>query len=293
MRPSTILAAIGNLPQDEAVMRRALDLARSHRAALTFVHILDFLDRDSDPGLDNAPQVQAARAARARIDAALLGLNADPAKVEVIVEPGNVARRLIEICADRRPGLLVMRVHQRSRFIDRFVGSTVDRVVAAAVAPVLIVRRPPDQPYRQVLIATDEGDHANQVLSFVATLLPDAALHLVQAVDVAPQLEEAMLRVGTGPILMEAHREKLIGAACDRLRVLAQTVSPQPTSQVLKGDPAKVLVRASYVPRVDLVAVGPARSGPVRRILVGSVTRRLLNEAASDVLICHPGQPAA
>jgi nucleotide-binding universal stress UspA family protein len=286
---ATIIAALGRLPDDDGVLGRALALASTHRAALIVVHVVDISEPCAGPASVDALREQAALAMRDRIEEALLRLGADPSAIEIVVEPGAPALRLREICVERQPGLIVMRAHERRRIVERFVGSTAERVVAASVAPALILRRPADRPYRHVLVATDGRDAASEALSFAAKLLPDAALHLVRAVNVAPQLEEAMLRIGTEQAVLTSHREALIREARDQLGALAESVAPRATTRVLDGEPGEALVRATRVPKADLVVVGPGRAGPVRRFFVGSVTRRLLHEAACDVLV-HDGR---
>jgi nucleotide-binding universal stress UspA family protein len=54
---------------------------------------------------------------------------------------------------------------------------------------------------------------------------------------------------------------------------------------VLVGDPAKSLIRMTRSPKVDLIVLGPGNTGRMRRALLGSVSRRLLRNAACDVLI--------
>ncbi|WP_442885676.1 universal stress protein [Amaricoccus sp.] len=39
---------------------------------------------------------------------------------------------------------------------------------------------------------------------------------------------------------------------------------------------------------MNLIALGPGRASLIRRAFIGSVTRRVLRDAACDVLICHP-----
>jgi len=111
---------------------------------------------------------------------------------------------------------------------------------------------------------------------------------MVQAVAVAPQLEQAMLRVGLARSDLTTHHDVLAQAAEARLGSLAAELLPRVTWQVLRGDPAQELARATHAPDVDLIALGPNRSGLLKRIFIGGVTRRLLRDAGCDVLIGRP-----
>ncbi len=284
----SVLAAVGRFPQDDAVLSRALEIATAHRAALTVVHVIDLPGHESEPEDLDTLRGQATLAARDRIEAALAGHDTGTPDLIIRIESGKPALQLIEICDSLRPDLIVMRAHQKQRFFQKILGSTTDRMVATGQAPILVVKQPVSRPYSGVLLATDGTDDAPGMLSFVAGLSPAATLHLVQAVQIVPQLEEAMLRIGTGQPGLLAHRNKLANAADTRLRALAQSTRPAATTQVLRGDPATVLARATRSPDVDLIALGPGRTSLIRRAFIGSVSRRLLRDAACDVLICHP-----
>jgi nucleotide-binding universal stress UspA family protein len=295
MSLTSILAAMGEFPHDDAVLTRALELTATHRAALTIVHIIDLSGHKQGPIWHSNLHREAARAAQGRIEAALTRHRANASKTVIRIEAGSPALRLIEICEVLRPDIAVMRAHLDDRLVARIVGSTTDRVIAAGCAPVLVVKRPVAGTYDRVLFATDGTDDASRALAFVAALLPDARLHLVQAVEIAPQLEEAMLRIGTDWATLKAHRHALTRSARDHLRALAATAAPRGTTRVLLGQPARTLLRATRSPKVNLIALGPGRASLIRRAFIGSVTRRLLRDAACDVLICHPsptgGQP--
>lgn len=288
MALTSILAAVGQFPQDDAVPVRALELAKRHDAALTIVHVVDLPPHLTLPAGIDTLQGQAEFAARDRINEALRRHGADAVEVEIRIEDGSPALRLIEICDDLGPDLVVMRAHQRIGIAENILGSTTDRVIAAGKRPVLVVKRPAQSAYGKVVVATDGKDDAEGLLYFVGQLLPDAALHLVQVVQIVPQLEEVMLRGGADKTDLRTHRDDLTRIARNRLTAIASLAAWEVKTHVLRGDPAAVLARASRLTKVDLIAAGPGRSSLIRRAFLGSVTRRLLRDAACDVLICRP-----
>lgn len=291
MTPRRILAAVDQFPQDDDVLARALDLAALPGGRLDVVHVVDLPGCGTDQVGADALAGQAADAARARIGAALARLGATSADVEIRIDAGSPALRLIAICDEVQPDLVVMRAHERARISERILGSTTERLVAAGQVPVLVVKRPVERPYGRVLIATDGTDDAAGAVALVAGLLPGAALALVRAVHIPPQLKEAMLRVGSDQAALTAHRDALAASASADLRALAASLTPRPTTRVLRGDPATALIRATRNPKVDLIVLGPGPTSLIRRAFIGSVTRRLLREGACDVLICRPQQP--
>jgi len=287
MASMNILAAVDRFPQDEAVLKRALEFAKLQGAALTIVHVVDLPRHVTLPAKIDTLEGQAEFAARDRIEVALRQNGTDPAGIEIIIETGSPALRLIEVCDKIRPDLVVMRAHQRTSIGEKILGSTTDRIIAAGKQPVLVVKRSVRDAYCRVLVATNGTDDAQKALYIVGTLLPDAALHLVQVVHIVPQLEEAMLRGGTDQSGFRAHRNVLARIARNRLTAIASVAAGQVKTHVLRGEPAAALVRASSIANVDLIVAGPGRSSLIRRAFVGSVTRRLLRDAACEVLICR------
>lgn len=285
-----IIASVGQFPQDNAVLARALEIATIHRAALTIVHVIDLPGCDTTPIDRDTLAEQAALAVRDGIKAMLTDAGVDESRIDIRIETGSPALRLIELCQDLSPDLIVMRAHERASIAEKLLGSTTDRVIAAGGVPVLVVKRPVARPYSRVVFATNGVDDAFGALSFVTALLPAADLHLVQAVQIAPQLKEAMLRAGSGQAALTAYRHGLTRIYREHLRELAAKATGRVTTRVLQGDPVVVLVRATRRPNVDLIAVGPGRTSLIRRAFIGSVTRRLLREAACDVLVCRPAQ---
>lgn len=285
-----IFAAVGQFPQDDGVLARALEVAGPLFAKLTIIHVIDLSGCEAGISDQEALQGQAAIAARDRIEAALARLGADAPDTETRIVAGSPALKLIEMCEAEKPALIVMRAHQKTRIIERILGSTTDRVIAAAVAPVLVVKRAVDRPYTRIVLATNGADDAATALSLVEAMLPDTGIHLVQAVEITPQLQEAMLRVGTDQTALTAHRNALIKDARDNLRHLSAQAKSRTTRAVLRGDPALAIVRSTRGAKVNLLAVGPGRTNLIRRLFIGSVARRVLRDAACDVLICHHRQ---
>ncbi len=282
-----VLVAVDQFPQNDAVLARALEIARIHAAVLRVVHVIDMPARGRDLTRVDTLHGQAAIAARDRIVAALTRLGANASNVDICIEAGAPALRLIDICQDTPPDLIVMRANQSERISETILGSTSNRVVAAVSTPVLIVKREAKRPYAHVLLATNGTDAAEEALTFTAALLPAAALHLVQAVQITPQLAEAMLRIGTDHGTLTDHHNALSQQAKVHLYELSAKAPRSATTGMLQGDPAAELTAATHNPKVDLIAVGPGRSSLIRRAFIGSVTRRLLRDAHCDVLVCH------
>lgn len=287
-----ILAAVGQFPQNDPVLARATEIARAHQARLTIVHVID-----SFTGFDPAPadmaliQHQIRLIARENIVAAIARQASDIPGIDIRIETGSPSLRLVEQAHETGADVIVMKAHEGESILAKIIGSTTDRVIRAACAPVLVVKRSVAQAYERVVVATDTSDESDALVAFVAALLPLARLSLIHAVQIPPQFEEAMRRAGHGQASVAAHRVALVHKANTYMRGMSERLAHRPTestSRVVASDPAKLLVRATRDPQVGLIAVGPGRTSLIQRALIGSVTRRILQAATCDVLVCNP-----
>jgi len=285
MQRTAILAAIGQLPQDLAVLTRAFELADGLEADLHVVHVLDLPGKEADLDDRSTFLGQANLAVRDRIAAALRDLGAESASVNVHVVAGAHALSLIDMCEEMAPDLIVMRAHQKKKLSERLLGSTTERVIAATATPVLVVKKRADRAHRRAVVATNGTDDALDRLQLVSRLLPRVRLQLVHVVHIPRQLKEAMLRSGAGRAAFADHREQLILSAEIHLKQVAEESGLRAAPVVFKGDPAKTLTEFCRFQNVDLIALGQARSTLVKRAFIGSVSRRVLREADCDVLI--------
>ncbi len=83
-----------------------------------------------------------------------------------------------------------------------------------------------------------------------------------------------------------AYAEKLLGEAVLKL----EEPGVQIETQVLHGSPAETLAEAAQAPDVSLVAVGSRGHGAVARMLLGSVSDRLVHICPKPVLVAHGGE---
>lgn len=80
-----------------------------------------------------------------------------------------------------------------------------------------------------------------------------------------------------------AHAEKLVADALSRLGGSGLQVE----TAVLSGSPAETLAEAAAAPDVDLVVLGSRGRGAVARVLLGSVSDRLVHISPKPVLVVH------
>jgi len=80
-----------------------------------------------------------------------------------------------------------------------------------------------------------------------------------------------------------AHAERILQAALAALGGAGVEID----SQVLAGPPAEILAEAATAPDVGLVVVGSRGQGAVARVLLGSVSDRLVHVCPKPILVVH------
>jgi nucleotide-binding universal stress UspA family protein len=294
-----IVAAVDQFPQDDPVLLRAAEIAFAQGAKLTIVHVIDdFSKCNSVPSELNLEQLQQQEyhLAKQRIEDAILRHKINLAEIDICIVVGTPSQGLAELSNERKVDLIVMRAHQGDSIIEKVIGSTTDRVIRESRTPVLVIKRPASQAYQQVVVTIDQtestinhADSSASLVSYVAKLLPSVKLSLLHVVQIPLQFETVMLSAGSGHNIA-AYRSGLVRKAKKVLHKLTQNLNQREKSttiRVIIGDPATKLAQATWNPKVDMIVLGPGSLGKIRRALLGSVTRRLLRNAACDVLVCR------
>lgn len=287
-----ILVAVDQFPQSKPSLARAIELARTHNAKLTIVHIVGELGVHFPDVTDkHRVEQQALLVAREFIEAAIRPFDFGSIDVAIHVEVGSASSRIVALSKELGADLIVVKVHQRRSIREKLLGSTADRIIRAAPVSVLVVKRPAKKTYRNIVVAVDSSDSSEAAAIQSAQIDPKARLQFVYVSHVSMQFEQALFRAGTSQANVEAFRRKLVAQAKQRLRDVVARVDRRQTTpriRVVEGEPASSLLQMTQVQGVDLIALGPSESGLIHRALLGSVTQSLLRKSSCDVLISRP-----
>jgi nucleotide-binding universal stress UspA family protein len=139
---------------------------------------------------------------------------------------------------------------------------------------------------RRILVAVDGSESSHKA----ARMAADIAVRFGSKLTMAYVIPRLLLPPDVyGLTLAEVEREqrtyaeKLVGEALVKLAEPGVTVD----TQVLAGSPAEALAEAAAAPDVDLVVVGSRGRGAVARVLLGSVSHRLVHISSKPVLVVH------
>ena len=214
------------------------------------------------------------------------------AAVEERVIQGNPKEEIVR-AAEEWPADLVVVGGRGLGGVRGFLLGSVSQTVARHVhCPVLVVKGRA-RPLASVLIATDGSDGANEAIRFLLSLpFPPAKkvrVRLLSAVEPTPYPASApkMIRAQLKGMIAQLERERRaeVEKVLDRAARELKARVTRLTRSMPTGHPAREIVAAAASFDAGLVVVGARGLGGMKRLLLGSVSERVLHHARCPVLI--------
>lgn len=208
------------------------------------------------------------------------------------VRTGEPVDAILEFAVERSVDAIVMGTRGRKGVGRLLLGSITEDVVRDADVPVLVVRAGDDvrRPYPpgRVLVPTDGSTHAEAALERAISLVEgleadtdDAGAidcHVLSAIDVAPSevTEGSDLRLDR----LESHTETVVEGAVDRV----ESAGIEVTGAIRHGSIYRSITTYADKHDVELIVIGTHGRSGLDRLLLGSVTERVLRTAPVPVL---------
>ncbi|MDQ2050706.1 universal stress protein [Natronolimnohabitans sp. A-GB9] len=208
----------------------------------------------------------------------------DTAPIIDDVETGDPQSAILDYATDNDVDAIVMGTRGRQGVGRLLLGSTTESVVREAPVPVLVVRGAAEvrrrYPLETILVPTDGSPHAEAALEQAAVVgrHHDATVHLLSVVDVSPAAldERDDLRLER----LETHAEDVV----DEGVATVEEMGADATGAVKHGSTHRVIRSAADDVGADLLVMGTHGRSGLDRLLLGSVTERVLRRAPAPVL---------
>jgi nucleotide-binding universal stress UspA family protein len=166
------------------------------------------------------------------------------------------------------------------------LGSTAERLVRKSEKSLLVVKQPPHEPYRRVLVAVDLSPNSLPALAAARAVAPAAEFVVLHAFEVP--FEERLRLAGVGEDTLDRYRAIARRQALQGMQALLSAAGLPPGSMatlVMQGDPSSRVIEQEQERNCDLVVVGKRGENTLEEILLGSVTRYVLQSSQGDVLV--------
>jgi universal stress protein E len=179
--------------------------------------------------------------------------------------------------------LVVMGIHHHGAFEQAIGENTATRVMGRAAVPVLGVRPALSGLPRRIMVATDFGDASREAAHLAANLAdPGGCVVLVHASLPTPLVEEG----DEGAALIQ--REGIEHAFLHLTDEISEGKSIQVETVSRIGDAGAQLMAAAALISPDLITIASQRHHLLTRLILGSVTRKLVREGSWSMLITPP-----
>jgi len=275
VEPVSVVAAVDLSDISGAVVATGARLSARLGGACAVLHVVEALSGEEEAGL-LLPLLRrwvdtARRQAREAVEALVAAQGGAEADLVAEVAEGRAFERVAEVARQRRARLVVLGCSHPHLIL----GSTAERVVRRSIVSVLVVRRPPSQGYRNLLVGVDFSEGSEQALAGALDLAETGAqLTLCHVLDTFGL----------------PRSEGLTGALDDvreRLRLWSDERLPGRSTalRVEAGRPRAALLDVARETGADLLAVGPRGRGRIGRLLLGSVAEAASRRAPCDVLV--------
>ncbi len=279
--PAPIIAAYEPYTDDRAPVELALAAAELTGAPVIAAAVYPWVISEgwSNPYPDDEAQ--------AAVTSAMQRLHDDLGVETRTLSEVSVPRGLHVLARELEAGLIVVGSTGRSRTGRVLTGSTAERLLHGAPCPVALAPR--DYVRTSVdtigvgFVDSPEG-HAALGAAHMLAARVGARLRVIAALHPSGGLDAAMaagIRPQRGAML-EGRRRAEVEAGLERA-VAALPAGVEVESELHVDDPADVLLRISE--HVDLLVCGSRGYGPLRSVLLGGVSRRLVDGSQCPVLV--------
>ncbi|HEU5098409.1 MAG TPA: universal stress protein [Roseiflexaceae bacterium] len=292
----SILVPLDGSPFAEHALPLAASIARHSSAMLHLVHVhvaTGSVDIDLMPHPDEAEQRVSVLAYLDDVAARISADGVIPITTALLDAP--VSHALHSYAATHGVDLTVMTTHGRGALSRLWVGSVADRLMRQSTGPVLLVH-PHDgaaeadsaPTFKHMLIPLDGSALAEQILPHALALgsLMQADYTLLQVTELALASTELY-----GSEFDSAVQERVRGRAqryLDHLAAPLRAEGMNVRAEIAIGWPAQQILQYAHDHNIDAIALATHGHGGLARLLMGSVSDKVVRGATGPVLLYRP-----
>jgi nucleotide-binding universal stress UspA family protein len=202
------------------------------------------------------------------------------ALIKTVLEEGEIYRRIVDLAEAENCGVVVMGRRGASSFERALVGSVTARVIGHSQRDVLVVPYGTRIGWKKILLATDGSKHsfsaAERAIDFAKSY--EAKLMVVSVIDVPDEL------YAEAPGLVDELIKKAKDYAASA-REAAYTAGVEVDTEVREGESHEAIVSIARGNKEDLIVMGSHGRTGLKRLLMGSVTEKVIGHAPCPVLV--------
>lgn len=280
-----LVCATDLLPKSEAAIDRAGMLAEQLGAPLSLLHVVS--PTTAERNLEQALQL-AITGLNSRARAPEWRFGPPP---EVTVRTGSPVRLILDSIEKHRADLAIIGPHRKRALRDVLEGTIAEKLLNSRLCPLLIVRRPVDAEYKQVMLALDVEEEADAAVRAAEALVLSARSQAMVMHVCEPPYQSMLRSSGAEAEEVVSYVNRSRHEAAAEIRDLLRRSSADHTRYgvvIAESHPARAIRRAVEMYQPDLLVMGTS-GNRMRRALIGSVASQVMDAADCDVLVVPRG----
>jgi nucleotide-binding universal stress UspA family protein len=275
-----ILVAVDGSESSRNALRQAFRLAVDEKCWITVTSVVPPFEGDVD--LTGVKDIRAslAKPCEEALREANRIAEEERALIKTVCEEGETYERIVDLADAENCGVIVMGRRGIGRFERALMGSVTARVIGHTQRDVLVVPGDARLGWRKILVGTD-GSRFSKVATDKAIDFAQAyggELKVVSIVDVPAELNaEAPAAVED---LIKKAREYTAA-----VKARAEVAGVPVESFIGEAETWEAIVKLAREQAVDLIVMGSHGRTGLRRLLMGSVTEKVIGNAPCPVLV--------
>jgi nucleotide-binding universal stress UspA family protein len=293
MKVQNILVAVDFSPASRYAVDLGVALARTFRATLTLLHVLD-----DTSAIGYAFPTQRDVIEKRRLDQALRLLSQllgpedqDDLNLQIRIRKGNVENEIRSSINDEQASMVIMGTHHHGVAQRLAAGSVTRDLLRKLPVPAITISNDGHaMKFSRIMFATDlsEASHA----AFISTL--EIARQLSSELIVFHSIEPVPVRYGVllPGIDTKEGRQRLIEEVQARLKALEEEGSRAGIAvrtKLTEGSAAEALLAAAEGSAAQMIIMTVPHRGILERAILGSTAERVIQDAKVPVLSLPEG----
>ncbi len=262
-----LLVATDGSEYSEGAIREALRIAKNCKSKLIAVSIV-ITNLEFEVTMPQVVEKEEKRA-REHLESIKARARKESIDCDIVVFHGDEPYRdIVSTASKNNVDLIVVGRHGRTGLLRLMMGSVAAKVVGHAPCNVLVVSPAAHVEFRKILVSVDGSDFSKAALN--------------EALSMAK-------RCGSGLVILSvASTDAESGAAAGIVKQSAERATQEGVavqSVTMTGKPYEAIVEAARKNQADLIVVGSHGRRGMERLLMGSVTERVIGHTDSAVLV--------
>lgn len=273
-----LVAYDGSLSSDNALLQ-AFQLANDEKSWITVATVIPEYTGDLDLTVGIVQKTLVRQGEQLLAKAASIAKQ-EGALVKTVLEEGEIYERLVDLAEAQNCGVIVAGRRGKSSLERALMGSVTARVIGLSQRDILVVPIGTKIGWKSILVATDGSRH-----SFFAT---------ERAIDIAKSYGGRLTAISVVDVPDELYGEapSLVDDLVNKAKSYVSAVRDKAEAEgvasdvlVREGESYKAIVKIAVQNSTDLIVMGSHGRTGLKRLLMGSVTEKVIGHAPCPVLV--------